>query len=122
VQFSSGSLKESGDPAQLNVSSVYRHWYKRFAKAMSRAKVHQISFHELRHTFGTQMAAAGAPLRAIQEWMGHADAKTTEIYAHYAPDRTGGATFAERAFGKGRGLPDIGLTDDISDIAVKQSG
>jgi len=38
------------------------------------------------------------------------------------PDRTGGATFAERAFGKGRGLPDIGLTDDISDIAVKQSG
>jgi hypothetical protein len=50
------------------------------------------------------------------------NAKTTEIYAHYAPDRTGGATFAERAFGKGRGLPDIGLTDDISDIAVKQSG
>jgi integrase len=32
--------------------------------------VRTITFHELRHTFGTQMAAAGAPLRAIQEWMG----------------------------------------------------
>jgi integrase len=74
---------------------------KRFAVALERAGVHAITFHELRHTFGTQMAAAGAPLRAIQEWMGHADASTTEIYAHYAPDPTGGAIFAERAFGSG---------------------
>jgi hypothetical protein len=43
-----------------------------------------------------QMAAAGAPSRAIQEWMGHADAKTTEIYRHYAPDPTHGAAFVER--------------------------
>jgi integrase len=72
---------------------------KRFTQALERAEVHAITFHELRHTFGTQMAAAGAPLRAIQEWMGHADASTTEIYAHYAPDPTAGAAFAQRAFG-----------------------
>ncbi len=95
---------------------------KRFAKAVRRAGVHEITFHELRHTFGTQMAAAGAPLRALQEWMGHADAKTTEIYAHYAPDPTGGAGFAERAFGTGRGPRDAGITDDISDVAVPPSG
>jgi integrase len=72
---------------------------KRFTQALERAELHVITFHELRHTFGTQMAAAGAPLRAIQEWMGHADASTTEIYAHYAPDPTAGAAFAQRAFG-----------------------
>jgi integrase len=42
------------------------------------------------------MAAAGAPLRFIQEWMGHSSAQTTEIYADYAPDPTQGAKFAEQ--------------------------
>jgi len=36
---------------------------------------------------------------------GHADASTTEIYAHYAPDPTHGAAFAQRAFGDRGGLP-----------------
>jgi integrase len=27
----------------------------------------------------------GVPLRTIQEYLGHADLKTTQIYAHYAP-------------------------------------
>jgi integrase len=74
---------------------------KRFRAALALAGAPDLTFHELRHTFGTQMAAAGAPLRAIQEWMGHADTTTTEIYAHYAPDPTGGAAFAQRAFGRG---------------------
>jgi integrase len=71
---------------------------KRFRQALQRAEVREITFHELRHTFGTQLAAAGVPLRALQEWMGHADAKTTEIYRHYAPDPTNGAHIVERAF------------------------
>jgi len=86
---------------------------KRFYKALDRAELHRLTFHELRHRFGTQMAAAGARLRAIQEWMGHADASTTEIYSHYAPDPTHGAAFAQRAFGDG-GVGD-GLSADTND-------
>jgi len=72
---------------------------KRFKTALKDAGVREIRFHDLRHTFGTHMAAAGAPLRAIQEWMGHADYKTTSIYADYMPDPTQGRHFSERAFG-----------------------
>src|SRR5438874_13691951 len=49
------------------------------------AGVRRIRFHDLRHTFATRLAASGQPLRAIQEFLGHADLKTTQIYAHYAP-------------------------------------
>ncbi len=59
---------------------------KRFQQACADARVRVITFHELRHTFATRMAANGAPMRKLQEWLGHADIKTTQIYMHYAPD------------------------------------
>ena len=58
---------------------------KRFQEACRSAGVRAITFHDLRHTFATRLAAHGEPLRTIQEYLGHADAKTTQIYAHYAP-------------------------------------
>jgi integrase len=58
---------------------------KRFKAALRTAAIRPILFHDLRHTVGTQMAAAGIPMRTLQEWMGHRDIKTTMIYADYAP-------------------------------------
>jgi integrase len=33
------------------------------------------------------MAAAGVPMRTLQEWMGHRDIQTTQRYADYAPSQ-----------------------------------
>ena len=41
-----------------------------------------ITLHTLRHTFGSWLAIAGVPLRAIQKLMGHNSIVTTERYAH----------------------------------------
>jgi integrase len=73
---------------------------KRFKAAARRAGLRPVRFHDLRHTFGTRMASAGVPLRALQEWMGHRDFKTTLIYADYQPGEHD-AKFVERAFGRG---------------------
>ncbi len=63
---------------------------RRFKAALRMGGLRDGRFHDLRHTFGTQMAAAGAPLRFVQEWMGHRDYKTTSIYAAYAADASQG--------------------------------
>lgn len=72
---------------------------KRFKRYCRLAGVREQRFHDLRHTFGTHMAAEGVPMRTLQEWMGHADIKTTQIYADYAP-AANEAAIVEAAFTK----------------------
>ena len=59
--------------------------FRSFQRYLAAAGVRRVRFHDLRHTFGTRMAAAGLPMRTLQEWMGHRDLRTTLIYADYAP-------------------------------------
>jgi len=72
---------------------------RRLHKALKDAELPDHVFHDLRHTFGTTMAAAGVPLRTLQEWMGHRHISTTERYADYQPREEEGkwitAAFAE---------------------------
>jgi integrase len=71
--------------------------YRRYKLAQDQAEVRTLRFHDLRHTFGTRMAAQGVPMRALQEMMGHRDFKTTLIYADYAPSARE-AEWVEAAF------------------------
>jgi integrase len=57
-----------------------------FGTACKRAALTGVSPHTLRHTCGTWMAQRGVSLHQIGGWLGHSDAKTTELYAHHHPD------------------------------------
>lgn len=78
----------------LDASALYR----RYKLALKRAGLRPQRFHDLRHTFGTQVISNPAvSILQLKAWMGHADIDTTMKYLHYAP-RHGEADLIADAF------------------------
>ncbi len=68
---------ESGKP--LAAATLIAH----FKRSLTRAGLHEIRFHDLRHTAATLMVERGVDLKTIQEILGHATlAMTADTYAH----------------------------------------
>lgn len=55
-----------------------------YRKALDRAGLRRVRFHDLRHSFGT-LAVEAFPLSDVKAWMGHADIQTTMRYVHHVP-------------------------------------
>jgi integrase len=61
---------------------------RRYRAAQKTAKLQPIRFHDLRHTFGSLAITQAESVRELQDWMGHADARTTARYVHYKPRKS----------------------------------
>lgn len=61
---------------------------KKFSDLLEKNGLPHIRFHDLRHSCASLLVANGFTIKDIQEWLGHADIKTTaNIYAHLDVER-----------------------------------
>ncbi|MGB5835194.1 MAG: tyrosine-type recombinase/integrase [Thiohalocapsa sp.] len=64
------------------------HQHRRIKAACAAAGIEPaISFHILRHTYGSALAQAGVPLKVIAEALGHADTRMTERHYGHLSDQ-----------------------------------
>jgi integrase/recombinase XerC len=102
-----------GPLAEAGLRSIFRHHRRTSGAARVRP-------HRLRHTHGTELAAAGIDLMVLRELMGHASPETTAGYVHPAAEdpaarqtSSASVTSAGRP-GPRRRLPSAGMTRSVS--------
>jgi len=64
----------------------YRSARRAFQKATRAAGLHDVTIHDLRHTFGVHAAQAGVPMARLQKLLGHSTPAMTMRYAAHSPE------------------------------------
>ncbi len=78
---------------------------RRYRRAQATAGLRPLRWHDLRHTYGSLLAAAGVDLVTIQAVMGHSALATTGRYLHARPAADQAQVFT-RAFAPSAGDPE----------------
>ena len=83
--------KETDEPS-VEVFGGIREVRTSFKKALERAGLPRIRFHDLRHSYASLAIAAGTDPKALQRAMGHGSIRITlDVYAHLLPCSYDGA-------------------------------
>jgi integrase len=81
---------------------------RRFKRARDAVGLRPLRFHDLRHTYGSLLAAGGVDLVTIQAAMGHSAITTTSRYLHARPASEQAALFTRVLQTAANGLEPVG--------------
>ncbi|MGH7285169.1 MAG: tyrosine-type recombinase/integrase, partial [Polyangiaceae bacterium] len=63
--------------------------HERLEGTCRRAGLREIRWHDIRHSFASQLVSEGVPLRQVQDYLGHSTITMTMRYSHLAPNDGG---------------------------------
>ncbi len=62
---------------------------KSFKRVLRKAGLRDIRYHDLRHTYASQLLAQGEPVTYVSQQLGHANPQITfRVYAHWIPNKS----------------------------------